>query len=336
MALPDWVELKSTEHSVLLYGGFNPTWAAGKLEREIVDCIVNKYQTLTPQQTIFFAVTSWHEPYDILHEARTHNPSLVVLFSLTDPLGPIEKIIDQFPCPVKVVGYNNNQIDFIDFWAIACYKFFRNYCIEELIPSSPFDYVFLNYNRKPHWHRQFLVKELETNNLTDCGIITLGNSKYNLNECNENYKDYGSLDVVGDVQIPNDIYSLGKMDIWNSCFLNIVSETEYEYNENVFVSEKIYKPIIGLRPFVINGSPGIYNLLKNAGFDCFEDIFEIEKLFDLKKSTLFPTHSTIINIIKKLKNENLDELYKQLLPRLIYNRNLFFDYAKHQQSITTP
>lgn len=334
MALAEWVDTKSANNSILVYGGFNPRWAAGKLERQIVDAIFDKYQKINPEEKIFFAVTSWHDPQDILHKASEHNPNLAVLFSLSDPIGPTENLVNQYPCPVKIVGYSNDKDNFIDFWAIACLKFFRTYTVDDLTPSHPFSYIFLNYNRKPHRHRQFLIQELENNNLATCGIITLGDSKYNLNEHNEDYKEYGALDVVGDIKIPNDIYSLGNMDIWNSCFLNIVSETEYEYNKNIFVSEKIYKPIIGLRPFIINGSPGIYKLLKDAGFDCFEDLFDIDKLSDLKRSTPFPSHLVIVNIIKKLQNENLDELYKQLLPRLIYNRNLFFEYAKHQQSNT--
>jgi hypothetical protein len=334
MALSDWVEIKSTENSILVYGGFNPTWAAGKLERQIVDLLVSKYQHTFPLQKIFFAVTSWHEPSSILQEAIEYKPDLVILFSLSDPIGPTENLIEQYPCPVQIIGYSQDRSNFVDFWAIACLKFFRNYTIEELIPPQSLSHIFLNYNRKPHPHRRSLVQVLENNNLTNCGIITLGDSKYNLSEHNEEYKDYGALDVIGDLKIPNDIYSLGNMHIWGSCFLNIVSETEYEYNKNVFVSEKIYKPIIGLRPFIVNGSPGVYGLLKNAGFDCFDDIFDIDKLSDSTRSSTFPTHSTIVDIIKKLQNENLNEIYKQLLPRLIHNRNLFFEYAKRQQNNT--
>jgi hypothetical protein len=332
MALAEWVEKTSTSNFMLIYGGFSSSWAAGKLERQIVDGIVDKYQKSNLEKKIFFAVTSWHDPKDILDEACKYRPDLVILFSLTDPIGPSESLVVQYPCPVNIVGYSNDTNNFIDFWAIACLKFFRIYTIEDLVPKTLISHVFLNYNRKPHRHRQFLVQELENNNLNKCGIITLGNSQYTLNEHNKDYEKYGALDVVGDIKIPNDIYSLGNMNVWNSCFLNIVSETEYEYNKNIFVSEKIYKPIIGLRPFIVNGSPGIYKLLKNAGFDCFEDIFDIDKLSDVTRSAPFPTHSTIVDTIRKLQNENLNQLYKQLLPRLLYNRNLFFKYAKHQQS----
>jgi hypothetical protein len=62
----------------------------------------------------------------------------------------------------------------------------------------------------------------------------------------------------------------------------------------------------------------------------------VNKFLEADKERIFPTHAIIIDTVKKLQNQNLNELYKQLLPRLIYNRNLFFEYAKHQQSNALP
>ena len=332
MALADWTDIVSSGNSITIYGGFNPLWAAGRLERLIVDNIAFEYQSKHPNQTIFFAVPTWHEPIDILKESNKYNPDLTVLFSLTDPLGPIEKLIDQFTNPVDIVGYTSSQDKFIDFWAIACHKFFKKYTIEELIPQEDFSHVFLNYNRKPHQHRIQLIKQFEENNLVSAGCVTLGNSKYTLNEHTVDFSKWGADDVVGELNIPNDIYSLGNLNIWNSSFLNVVSETEYQYNHNVFISEKIFKPIIGLRPFVLNGSPGIYTVLKNAGFDCFDDIFPVNKLSDTNNAIQFATHQTIIEIIQDLKKENLEKLYQKLLPRLIDNQQAFFKYGKSQES----
>jgi hypothetical protein len=58
--------------------------------------------------------------------------------------------------------------------------------------------------------------------------------------------------------IPHDIHSLGNLDIWQQHFLNVVGETEFMHWDNMFISEKTWKPILGLRPFVINGQTKIY------------------------------------------------------------------------------
>ena len=160
----------------------------------------------------------------------------------------------------------------------------------------------------------------------------MGNSKYTVSDNEDDYLDFGANDVVGDVGIPNDVYSLGKLEIWNTSFINVVSETQYEFSENVFLSEKIFKPIIGLRPFIVNGSPGIYRLLKRAGFDCFDDLFPVKILGNENHNTTwkFDNHRCIIETLINFKNKNLIELYNQIKPRLLYNRELFYEYASNQ------
>ena len=312
------------------YGGFNPAWRAGHLEREIVDYISNQIALAHPDFNCVIAVPSWHEPSVLVDDIKNLNPDLTVVCSLSDPLGPIENLLETISGRVVKFGYINEGIKF-DFWALACNKFFRRYNLEELKPSD-FKNVFLNYNRKPHRHRIELVNLLEQNNLTKYGVVTLGNSEYTIHDSAEDYLEYGSSDVVGDVGIPNDIYSLGRLDIWNSSFLNVVSETKYEYSSNVFISEKIYKPIIGLRPFVVNGSPHIYKWLKEIGFDCFEDIVPVDLLSSNDSNGYkFKNHQIICDVIKELCNTNLLTLYNSLLPRLINNQRLFYEHANNQR-----
>lgn len=314
----------------IIYGGFNPAWRAAQFERELVDSLQQNINNQFPNLKKVIAVTSWYEPQDLIKQIRDLGPDLTILCSLTDPLGPSENLVDQLPGQVISLGYVNNEY-FYDFWAVACSKFFKTYTIEELQPSK-FDYLFLNYNRKPHRHRTELVKLFEESNLINQGCVTLGNSKYTVGDGHTQYQNYGANDVVGDVGIPNDVYSLGQLTIWNSSLINVVSETQYEYSKNVFLSEKIYKPIIGLRPFVINGSPGIYRILKKAGFDCFDDLFPVTLLSDenFNNNWKFNNHKHIIETLMKFKDTNLLEIYNQLKPRLLYNQKLFYEYVSNQ------
>ena len=75
---------------------------------------------------------------------------------------------------------------------------------------------------------------MEESSIINYGCVTLGDSKYSVADENEQYVDYGANDVVGDVGIPNDVYSLGQLKIWNTSFINIVSETQFEYSKNVY------------------------------------------------------------------------------------------------------
>jgi len=314
------------------YGKFPITWRAGHLEQEIIDSISNTLKISHANMNCVVASTTLRNPINLLFEdIKNLQPDLTVICALSDPLNFEYENLENIPGTVIPFGYFGTGKKF-DFWALACLNFFRQYTFQELQPTN-FKYVFLNYNRKPHNHRIKLVELLERNNLTQYGIITLGNSKYTIDDKAEDYLEYGVNDVFNDVGIPNDIYSLGRLDIWKSSFLNIVSETQYECTPHAFVSEKVYKPIIGLRPFIVNGTPDIYIWLKEFGFDCFEDIFPISKLLsndpiDFK----FRNHEIICEVIKELSKTNLEELYKKLLPRLIYNQNLFYKHANNQKN----
>ncbi len=314
----------------VIYGGFNPAWRAGQFERELVDSLARTLDKTHSHLKKVIVVTSWHEPSELIKQIKDINPDLTFLCSLTDPLGPIESLIDQLPGQVRLIGYVNGEY-FYDFWATTCSKLFRKYTINELEPVQ-FDNLFLNYNRKPHKHRTELVKLFEETGLVEHGCVTLGNSIYTVNDIDEQYIEYGANDVVGNVGIPNDVYSLGQLKIWNTSFINVVSETQFEYSKNVFLSEKIFKPIIGLRPFVINGSPGIYRILKRAGFDCFEDLFPVDLLSNenFNNAWKFDNHKHIIQSLNNLTDKNLLEIYHQIKPRLLYNRTHFYEYARNQ------
>ena len=193
--------------------------------------------------------------------------------------------------------------------------------------------MFLNYNRKPKWFRQRLVQLFEESSLIDHGCVTLPFSPYTVHDDNADYVKHGSTEVFGDVLIPNDHYSLGQLRIWQTSFINVVSETEYSFGQNVFFSEKIYKPIIGLRPFVLVGSPGIYRVLKHLGFDCFEDLFDVEGIMSvqaLDESNVHGMHRVIDSLQRHVDSDWM-ELYQSLRPRLVRNRELFYQHAARQE-----
>ena len=98
----------------VIYGGFNPAWRAGQLERELVDSLVKNLNDQYPDVSKAVVVTSWHEPTDLISQLQKLQPELTVLCSLTDPLGPIENLIDQIPGQVRLVGYVDSEF-FYDF-----------------------------------------------------------------------------------------------------------------------------------------------------------------------------------------------------------------------------
>jgi hypothetical protein len=322
--LPEWVGTNQIGRCRVLYGGFNPEWAAGRLERETVDmaaaCLSQQY----PDQTTAIVVPNWYEHQAVLDWINVEPAVKILVCSLTDPLNSTA-----WPDNSEQFGYTDSGIQF-DFWAVACNKFFRQYQQQDLLPQQ-FDFLFLNYNRKPHSHRVELVKSFEQAGLIALGCTTLGGSRYTVHDLVEDYQDSGANDIIGDIGIPNDIYSLGQLSIWQRAFVNIVSETQFS-SHGTFLSEKTFKPIIGLRPFVINGNPKIYTWLQQAGFDCFEDLFPVQQL--IQSTDVEHSHKLIVDSVAQLRDHDLLDLYNKLLPRLIHNQKHFYAHANSQHNIS--
>jgi hypothetical protein len=201
--------------------------------------------------------------------------------------------------------------------------YFEQYSEQQLLPTK-FEYCFLNYNRKPHPHRVDFVNLLEHNQLLNRGIVTLGN-RYTLSE----QPNTGNWEMDMALGIPHDIHTLGDLNRWRSHFLNIVSETINLPWNPLFVTEKTFKPIIGLRPFVINGQPKIYNWLRKNGFRTFNHHWP---QVDLENATEYNTAERIVDVIKYLSTRDLVDLYQQMLPDLLHNRKHLAEFITQQQT----
>lgn len=230
---------------------------------------------------------------------------------------------------IKTIGYidtNKFKQDIsFDFHSVFLNNCFTSYKENELIPTHLSNF-FLCYNRKPHSHRKQLYESFKKNNLLDKGIFTLGNEETDLViQSNVQEKELFENGFHGDFNIPNDILTLGPLTNWLTSFLCIVTETKHNLNTAVpFVSEKIWKPIIGMRPFVCLGDKGTISMLRESGFYTFN------KFFGSNKDDL--TVEDITNIVKYYKGNPIED-YKILKSKLVHNRNRFFEYVKEQKKI---
>jgi len=107
----------------------------------------------------------------------------------------------------------------------------------------------------------------------------------------------------------------------NSC-IHIVTETSFEYNE-LFFSEKIFKPILGFQPFIVFGPKGYLKELKTFGFKTFS-VFWDESYDDIEDSK--ERYNVILSLILELNKksiEELNDLYQKTKNICIYNKEMF-------------
>jgi hypothetical protein len=194
-------------------------------------------------------------------------------------------------------------------------------------------YLYVNYNRKPKDHRVEFVNKLKETGVFDDGIVTLGKVNENdpyisIGEKHETYLELGNRPEVWNFGIPQDYYSLHNMDVWKHVFLYINGATEFNPINDLFCQQDTFKPMLGLRPFVINGVQRTYRWLRHHGFKTFNHYWSH---IDIENG---PVHDTIIDLIKYLKSLESTEIllmYQDMLPELRYNKDRFFEFAQEQK-----
>ena len=66
-------------------------------------------------------------------------------------------------------------------------------------------------------------------------------------------------------------HKLVNHDFYQNAYFNFVVETHFD-NDTIFLTEKTFKPILNLQPFIIAGNPGSLQALKELGYKTFEDV----------------------------------------------------------------
>lgn len=321
-------------------------------EVNLVESMCSQIDIKFPTQQNLLISTTWFGPqfhngeFDKLVQYENQVDNLFFMSSVDAAMispPQIDSIIKRMN-PKKTFFLGNfDGPYYFSFIASVLPEYFKTYTDDQLTMKKV-HWLFVNYNRKPREHRIKLVNQLIENNLHNNGVVSLGNQEleiyahgvipqkfFLLGETPEQYAKEGNWGHGLKFGIPHDIHSLGNMDIWQTHFLNIVGETECNNWDPLFVTEKTWKPMIGLRPFIINGQPKIYKWLRQQGFRTFNHYF-CAGLEDEENM-----HSAIIQTLLELKQKSADEivqLYNRMLPDLLHNRARFFEFAhKEKQRI---
>ena len=256
----------------------------------------------------------------------------VIVYSFLDP-PRLLPFLDNQPFEVIKIGGNPKPNQWLDFHAILVDKFFS---IDQNLnkTSTLIDIPFMCLNGKPHSHRRDIVAELLTLGLDKLGLVSFGGMHIDLKESS----DYIETITIPENHIrpqginydPFDAMSLGDIDNWNRHFLNIVTETLWEVERFNWWSEKIFKPIIGHRPFLVYAPNGCTNMLVDHGFQHYcNDFTDISDL-DLSQPNNIPT------FLKQLSDQPTSYLtmkYDQLFEKIQFNRERFDSYVAEQWEV---
>ena len=198
------------------------------------------------------------------------------------------------------------------------------------LTHRPKHFICLNRNsQRPH--RYYLSLFFEKNKLYDKAIysllLPLGKNNFKKLNYLEEYKNKVSAKIPLEVDTQNRIETLEGFHVGNTflkenylnSYFNIVTETCFTAGQ-VFLTEKIIKPLLCLQPFLVVSSPNYLKKLKELGFKTFDTIWneDYDTIADNEDRLI-----KIFDLITEISEWSLEECekkYKSVLDICIYNK----------------
>jgi len=170
-------------------------------------------------------------------------------------------------------------------------------------------------NKQPREHREKLYKQLTSNDVLANSLHTRWPTRKLPTEYElpwaQDYPQYG---------MDQDIYEKP----YNDTACSIVSETN-DNDYEVFMTEKIWKPIIAQQFFIVHGNYLYLQKLRDMGFKTFNNYFE--EAYDLDRDPDIRI-DTIVDVCNRLRDAPWQDMYLQSKALRKYNYDHFFNKQK--------
>jgi hypothetical protein len=336
------------EDNVMVIGGTFPKTSQWYLdENELIKNVSHQIGQSFPDKNNLLINLTWFGPqfensaYYDLDKLKCQFDQVFFLASVDAAMitqEQIKQIVDRLQAKESYcLGNFETDYQFL-FIATLLPKYFKSYSEDELMLQTP-KWVYVAYNRKPRQHRVDLVNKLLSQKLDSVGLISLGindpvysnSNPHLIIDQSTDYSIAGNWGMDDRYGIAHDIHTLGNMNIWRNHFLHIVGETEFFPWDPMFITEKNWKPILGMRPFVLNGQTKIYKYLRNNGFRTFNHYWPHIEMEDISELQVHDSLIEVIKFLSTLSNATLLEMYTDMLPDLYHNKQRFFEFAEEQK-----
>jgi len=187
-------------------------------------------------------------------------------------------------------------------------------------------YDFLYLNKQPREHRLRLYSKLfEKEVLSSYSLYTFLGFKPPVRLKEEYELPWVDADKYPKYGMDQDIYEKP----YNDTVCSIVSETN-DNDTDVFMTEKIWKPIIAQQVFVVHGNHLYLQKLRELGFKTFGSYFN--ESYDLERDRDKKIDS-IVSLCKHLKTVDWQDIYRQTTALRQHNYDTFFNKEKLNEEV---
>jgi len=213
---------------------------------------------------------------------------------------------------------------------------------------------FLCFNRVSRLHRVELLEQMFKHNLVDSAYYSFDKTidfNYHVEDTEllERFPNIHKhqhrlpleLNLYKDWENPATLTS-ADLKYYENSYFSVVTETKFHYQDeagheeylsrDMFITEKVIKPIVSMHPFIVLAAPGYLKELRSMGYKTFHP--HIDEIYDTTEDdqTRF---NLIINEIKRLCSKTHKEwLQWQILVKEIVEFNNQVFYARKDHRIT--
>lgn len=245
-----------------------------------------------------------------------------------------------------------NFIDWYYFYhGFAALDWFRDF---KYFPKVEYQFskVFISLNRLHTNYRSYrltLVNEYIEKNLLDHGYVSLitNNNEQGswlqeldsphtlitqtkVNSIRANFKKINlplTVDLIDPPGWASAHSGESAIKLNQSALWHIVSETIF-YHDKLHLTEKIFKPIVSKRPFILIGAKNNLKYLKSYGFQTFDQYIEEDYDSEPDPDKRITMAISQLEKLCKLNQKELKEMHRDMQNILIHNYQHFFNEFK--------
>jgi hypothetical protein len=208
--------------------------------------------------------------------------------------------------------------------------------IEKIKLKQERTYKILTLIRKAREHRLRLLEYIYFNNLRDDNFVTCSSFGNYLNDAKDKFNQefVKSLPWVYDLTDESkyfDFVTISKKEemLYLESYISLSAETLFlpsvlnGVTYQLDVSEKTYKPIVAMQPFIVLGQPGTLSFLKDQGFKTFSNWWD--ESYDQMYNNAARSHCVFLlyKKLSKCSKSELAQMLNEMLPVLVHNENLY-------------
>lgn len=206
---------------------------------------------------------------------------------------------------------------------------------------------FLCFNRAERRHRLYLAYLAHKHNLLNTGSFSflMNSSKehikhvllqYNVPEDEAiEYADIILSKLPIEIDTQNESNKSGfpvnnnPKEVYMESYVHITSETRFDEGDSVFVTEKTFRPILNLQPFITVAGPHTLKELREEGFKTFHPF--IDETYDTVEDYVQRMKLIEKEIIKlnEMPIQELHEWYHSITDILIHNQKTLSSYKNY-------